>query len=487
MKCKKIKNIILIFFLIIFISTTVEITFQNDTFFTIALGRDILENGINTQEKLVWHENLNFFNPRWAFDVLIAEIYNHFDFTGIYIFVMIVACVQMLLYYHIVNKILKNNFISFLYTIFITYLMRYEFCARGQLISFLIFLIEFYSIEQMLKTNKKIYYVILAILPFILINIHLSVYLFYFLMFVPYIIEFLLAKQKIIDFKDSKFIVQKNNILRLIIPIIVAVVAPFFTPEKTDPYFYMFKTFGGVGSKFISEVQSLTIKYLVPEITMLSLALAVLGFTKTKVKITDCLFILGFFFLSMLISRAHFFFGLISTICIIRIVGDFLKEYNVKLRFKTKKYNILSILLIFTLLTSFIIYKFSYNYKNDYVDEKSYPTLASEYILKNLDVSKMKIYNHFNFGSYLEFKGIKTFLDSRAEVFTQSFNKDCTILEDWYKTITGIIDYKETFEKYGITHAILYKEELISLYIDDDVNWKKIYEDDYFVIYEHIN
>ncbi len=487
MKHEKIKNIILIFFLIIFISTIVEKTFQNDTFFTLALGEDILENGINTQEKLVWHENLNFINPRWAFDVLIAEIYNHFNFTGIYIFVIIVACVQMLLYYHIVNKILKNNFISFLYTILITYLMRFEFCARGQLISFLIFLIEFYSIEQVLKTDKKIYYVILAILPFILINVHLSVYLFYFLMFVPYIIEFVLAKQKIIDFKDSKFIVEKNNILKLIIFIIIAIIAPFFTPEKIEPYLYMFKTFGGVGSKFISEVQPLTIENLVVEITMLSLVVAILGFTKTKAKITDCLFILGFLFLSMLIARSHFFFALISTICIIRIVGDFLKDYNVKLSFENKKYNVISILLIFTLIISNIIYSFSYNYKNDYVDEKSYPTLASEYILKNIDTSKMKIYNHFNFGSYLEFKGIKTFLDSRAEVFTQSFNKDCTILEDWYEIICGNIDYKEIFEKYGITHAILYKTELISLYIDDDPNWNKIYEDDYFVIYEHIN
>ena len=42
------------------------------------------------------------------------------------------------------------------------------------------------------------------------------------------------------------------------------------------------------------------------------------------------------------------------------------------------------------------------------------------------------------------------------------------------------------FEKYDITHALLYKIELINSYIDDDPNWTKIYENENFVLYEKI-
>ena len=44
-----------------------------------------------------------------------------------------------------------------------------------------------------------------------------------------------------------------------------------------------------------------------------------------------------------------------------------------------------------------------------------------------------------------------------------------------------------TFEKYGITHVLLYKDELINTYIADDVNYNVLYEDDNFILYEKID
>ena len=43
----------------------------------------------------------------------------------------------------------------------------------------------------------------------------------------------------------------------------------------------------------------------------------------------------------------------------------------------------------------------------------------------------MKIFNHFNFGSYLEYKNIPVFIDSRSGMYTEEFNEGCTILKDW--------------------------------------------------------
>ena len=59
---------------------------------------------------------------------------------------------------------------------------------------------------------------------------------------------------------------------------------------------------------------------------------------------------------------------------------------------------------------------------DDYVETKVYPVDATEYILNNLEVNDMRIYNSFNFGSYLEFKGIPVFIDSRSGIYTEEFN-----------------------------------------------------------------
>ena len=48
----KKKNILLIILLIIFSICVVRIEFQNDTFFSIAVGRQIMDTGIDMQEHL---------------------------------------------------------------------------------------------------------------------------------------------------------------------------------------------------------------------------------------------------------------------------------------------------------------------------------------------------------------------------------------------------------------------------------------------------
>lgn len=484
MKFEKIKNILLIIVLIMFTMCIVGKSFQNDTFFTIAIGQSILKNGIEVVEKMVWHEGLNFTNPRWLFDVLITQIYNHFNFCGIYIFVMIIASIQMIFYYYILNKITKKRMLSFIFTLIAIRLLKSEFAARAQLLSFPLFLLEFYSIEELLKTNKKRYYIYLTIIPFLLVNFHSSVYPFYFLFFVPYIIEYIFSKMNLQKDENSKIIIEKNKILKFTIFFIIGILAAFFVPKGVEPFAYIFKNLSGYSSEFILELQPLYISHAPTEVALLIVTIAIIAFTKTKVKLTDCFFILGFFILGISVIRSIFFYYLISTICIARIISTVLDDYNIEFKIKNKNLKRTMYISITTFLITYMIYNASISYNSEYVERINYPVDAAEYILKNVDTNNMRLFNHFNFGSYLEFKGIKTFIDSRSEIYTTQFNKNCTILKDWNNTQLGNIDYKETFEKYGITHALLYKTEVINQFIDDDPKWKNIYEDDEFVLYE---
>ena len=123
----------------------------------------------------------------------------------------------------------------------------------------------------------------------------------------------------------------------------------------------------------------------------------------------------------------------------------------------------------------------------DYVNSADMPINATNYILANIDLEEMRIFNHFNFGSYLEEKGIKVFLDSRSEMYTEEFNPGVTILKDWRSATTGEENYKKLFNEYKITHALLYNDELINQYISEDEEWTRIYQDDRFSLYEKNN
>ena len=134
-------HIIQILIIILFMVSLVPKQFQNDTFFVIALGEKYLNEGINTEEKLVWHEGLEYQNSRWLFDIIVAKIYNMYNFIGVYIFVIIVSILQAVCYYIIINKITKKKFLALIYTLLIFWILNIEFTARAQIISFLLFLL----------------------------------------------------------------------------------------------------------------------------------------------------------------------------------------------------------------------------------------------------------------------------------------------------------------------------------------------------------
>ena len=72
--------------------------------------------------------------------------------------------------------------------------------------------------------------------------------------------------------------------------------------------------------------------------------------------------------------------------------------------------------------------------------------------------------------------------------YTFSGNKDEDIFSDFINTSSISKYYEDTFEKYNITHVILGKKSKTNLIINKshDENYKEIYSDDNFVIYERL-
>ena len=52
------------------------------------------------------------------------------------------------------------------------------------------------------------------------------------------------------------------------------------------------------------------------------------------------------------------------------------------------------------------------------------------------------------------------------------------------KTAGMQIWYEEVFQKYDITHVITKREVPLNIFLQRDINYKKLYDDGTFVIYE---
>ena len=487
MKNKKL-YIVFSMLLIVIILMTVTKEMQNDTFFTIATGEHILQEGYDNVDHLTWHENLGFYKLRWAFDVAIAFIYNTFGFAGIYALVVIIASLTGLSLFNILLKQKNNIVLSFIATVISMLLMtsNWSFTARGQIISYLLLLLEIYFIEKMISTKQKRYYIIFLVISALIVNFHASVWYMTIILVLPYLAEAIMHKiMKNKNLEKSKIILEPISIKMLIIAILCLVLGSFISPIGTYTYTYMFKVIGGISSTFISELQQTDIISSIGMILGLIVIDILMLATKSKMKLSDILLFFGLYFMAILARRNQAFLYLIGTIPVVRLITNFFETYDTE-NILEKLNNFFSKNWVLGCTTIVIVIGLSSNMvtriREKYVNEKKYPVEAVNFIKENLDYINLRIYNSFNYGSYLELSGIPAFVDSRSEIFTEEFN-NVTILKDWLETSRGNVNYNDTFAKYEIDYAIVEDKEIINTYISADENYEKVFDDETFSIY----
>ena len=525
-------NIMAIILITIFAFAVSPKTLQNDTFYTIKIGEYVLENGITMQDPFSWH-NLSYPFPHWLYDVMIYLIYNIGGHLGIYISTMVFSAILGIIMYITNNKLVKNKPAAFILTIIGLYLLKGYIAARAQLVTFILFELELLFIESFLETKKKRYILGLIIIPILLANLHVAVFPFYFVIYLPYIAEYLISSfdlfiknlpekrikyinKKIAKCTDEKKLEKLSDKLRkeekykkmgnkeieaykinithrkagkwLILIMIICIFTGLLTPLKEVPYTYLVKTMQGISPKNISEHLPLTLANNIKYACVLIFFIAILMFTDTKIRLCDLFMLGGLTVLAFMSRRQESIFIILCIPIFNRLITAFLNKYDKDAINKLTK-NMVSIcgIIITTclvLIFSMLVYK--NRYKDEYVSKSSYPIQASEWILQNLNLDEIKLYNEYNYGSYLLYKGIPVFIDSRCDLYMPEFNKDVNIFQD-FLNISGlsIRNLEGKFDEYGFTHFITFAKAKLTIYFDAKPEiYKKIYSDDYFCIYE---
>lgn len=558
---KKIKikfNVLAIFIIMLFCFALTQKTLQNDTYYTIAIGEHIMENGIDMVDPFSWHEDLPYTYPHWAYDVATYLVFQAGEaigiggFMAIYIATVLLSISLGIVVYYALRKICKNDLVSFFITLAIMYLLKNFIAARAQLVTYILFALTILFIENFIATGKKRYAVGLIIIPIIIANVHAAVWPFYFVLYLPYIVEYILAafsesqiyyklvikfnkrKLKKMTLKNKpqekidamtkkiddwqavmekaemkrikrrehpyKIILNKdNNIKYLIIIMIICIFTGFLTPIGTTPYTYLPKTMAGNTMNSISEHLPLTLINDLKTLTVIVLFLLILIFTDTKIKLRDLFMVGGLLLLAFMSRRQVSMFVLIGGIVFAKLIVALIDKYDTKGTEQTMKAmtsmagRIITLLL--GIIVSFMLYRGKPN--SPIIDESSYPVKACDYILENIDISTMRIFNEYNYGSYILYRGIPVFIDSRADLYTPEFNgkkneEGKYVGRDIFSDCINISNistyYENKFEQYGITHVLIRDNSKLNMFLSrDKEHYKELYSDDSFVLYERVD
>ncbi len=491
---ERIINCILLIIICIVAFSVVGREFENDTFFTIAVGRKILSQGFYTDETFTIHEGLKFGNVKWAFDVMITTIYNLCGFSGIYVFTIIVAMIVALSIYNVLKKEGVSKYLAFFTTVLIIFLIGEALTSRAQIVSYVILVWELYFVGRLFNTGNKKYSIILIVLSILMANFHGPLFPMFIVIFMPYLAEIILGKFKI--FKDGKVLKGRNIIIDVkeketiklfLITLIICSLGGFITPYANTflAYTDMLKS---MRDSLVSEIGELRTINVLDNITLLlpfSGAIMVLMFSK-RIKLSRFLYILGFGLIGLLNLRNEYYFyifGLMNTSIIIQDIlnqNEFDKNVLDK-RIKCVLFSGICILICFNSLIRIIK-----NQKEEYLNHiQLCPIQATEFLLNNYDIDKIRILNSFNAGAYMEFRGLKVFTDSRIEIFSEMFN-NTTVYKDVVSIAHGvdIETFRGLINKYKITHIVMESRwcENNKKLLEND--WNLIYIDNGFLIFE---
>ena len=556
---EKIFWVLAIILIVLFAISISPKSLQNDTFYTVTIGKLISENGIDGQDHFSWHEGLPYEYPHWLYDLGMYKIFELGGWDAIYISTCIFAVILGICIFISNSRLTKNSILSFFVTIAVLYLMKSYIAARAQLVTFILFIIFLYNIERFLQNRKIINAVMLLLIQTIIANLHVAVWPFTFVLYLPYVAEYLIAclieivlykkvpifviKDKIRDIKrkiakpnidkakleilknklqilenkleDKKIkaerikekreqelknaykitITKNNNAKWLILVMIVSIATGLLTPLGKTPYTYTYLTMIGNTVKNINEHLPLTLTKNVEMMSTLVVLLTLLIFTKAKVKLSDLFMLGGLTYLMFSSRRQQSMFVLIGSVAFTRTVTNWLiANFNYSNeKFAKKWINAFTMFVVSAILLSFSANLYN-KVKNDkYINESTYPVQASEWILENLEIKNIKLFNEYNYGSYLLYKGIPVFIDSRADLYAPEFNTKTgnkvdgnDIFIDFINESSISVYYGDIFKQYDVTHVILYKGSKVNMLIQkaDSEKYKEIYSDNSFVIYE---
>ena len=282
----------------------------------------------------------------------------------------------------------------------------------------------------------------------------------------------------------------------LILIMIIYAFTGLLTPIGDTPYTWTYNTMRGNTTESINEHLPLTLIDEKTLMVIIAFIIAILVFTDVKIRLKD-LFMIGGLTVLMFISRRQTsMFFLFGSGVLAKLIADLIAKYDKDGTEEFKKIMVSTLGTTATLLIIALLMIIQIKGKVDdkYVNTKSYPVDAANYIKENLDLSSIHLFNEYNYGSYLLFEGIPVFIDSRADLYTPEFNKTAEypegrdIFSDYMKTSSIARYYENTFDEYDITHIILYKNSKLSMLLSkDSEGYTRLYTDDNFVIYQRNN
>lgn len=451
---------------------------DNDFYFLYPTGEYILNNGFPTKDFLTWHSNMDIIVQQWLSSVIFYLIASKLKMVGLIAFEFICSMAVFALLFRLCYLLSKNFFVSYCASSVSAVMIATSYITtRPQVFTYIILICELIALEKFVSSNRFAYLLVLPLLSLALVNLHSSMWLMFFAFILPYYFQAITLKIGKLNVKAS------YSFFKLLAATVLSFGAGFINPYGIKSMLYLFNSYGyETINSYIQEMMPISISNpfgkLLFGILVLLLILMFL-FKKGKCELRILLLFLGTLYLGLSSVKGFVYFEI--ALCV--FVASYFKDFTFNLKItdddEKKSFDFKKVGLVFlaaVIICGSVLFYVSSTDNSD-TDEAAEEASEREQLdeiiayLKSENPDEMVVYNGFNCGPYLEYNGIKTFMDARAELFFEKNNHEFDYYNEMLDAENGKIYYKEYFDKYGFTHLVILKSTAVmynSLIRDED-------------------
>lgn len=467
---------------------------DTDTFFLAATGRWIAEHmSVPIINPFVIHDGFSVIIQQWGFDVLMYYIYEYGGSTGLFIYTLIAYGMTVLLMYAFFKLFTKNHTTQAIITLIASFGFLCFASPRPTSLTIIIMLLFLYSLEKWHQTASLQWLIPLPILSFIQVNMHSSMWPMLFVFIIPYIFPHAIVKKNHISKSVAEWF-RRNK--WLLVTIIIMFATGLLNPNGLNGMLYVFKSYGHVSSNdtsfIINELAQPTMMDTMGIFVIISIIFITVFITKNAKRLMEYtpkqhsdiirLYTAAGTTVLAAMHLRNMWYLLIGALPLIAVILDGIPS------FPFNRHNpsgikcagqmsaaLLAVLLSFNICSS-MPYTIDENQDTEFT-----PISAVEYLHTKEDVI---LFNEFNSGAFLEWKGYQVYIDARPELFAKNINGKDDVLKEYISVCNGYIDYEQFLNQYHFTHLIV-STPFLRTYLSKHHDYHAVVVSNQYVMYEY--
>jgi hypothetical protein len=114
--------------------------------------------------------------------------------------------------------------------------------------------------------------------------------------------------------------------------------------------------------------------------------------------------------------------------------------------------------------------------QNRDVEQRHYPAAALAYV-REAGLESARVYNSYNWGGYLAWRGIPVYIDGRADVYGDAF------MEQYVRAFHVEPDWRAPLDEYEVEVVLIERGGSLAALLHESEEWTRVYQDDLAAVF----